>query len=58
MNQGPKGVLHRLAEGAALLLASALAIHWAWELLRPLLPVLIIGGAVAGILMLRRSRHW
>ena len=57
-------MLDRLFGASLILLGSALALHWAWALLRPLLPV-IVGFAVAGSaltaivrVVMRRREYW
>ena len=52
--------LSRLVETAVGLLIAALALSWAWRLLRTLLPLLLIIAAVMVIapLALRRGRGW
>lgn len=56
----PTSWLHRLMEMAIGVLVAALALNWAWQLLRPLLPVLIVAaGLIVGIpAALRRWRGW
>ncbi len=47
MNGYPRTWLDRLLELAVTLVAIALLLTWAWQLLRPLVPVIAIGGGVA-----------
>lgn len=50
----------RLLEFALLLVAVGLLLNWAWQLLRPLLPVLVVGTAVflTALFITRRLRNW
>lgn len=56
----PRGGLgHRIAESLLLLIGTALGAHWAYELLRPLIPAAITGLCTVLILMaLVRRRRW
>jgi hypothetical protein len=55
----PSGPGRRIAEALSLLLAVAVGTRWAYDLLRPLVPVAITGLCVTLILMaLLRRRHW
>ncbi len=60
----PPGVirswLNRLFEAAVLLVIVALLLNWAWQLLRPLVPVLVVAGGIVavGTLARRRYRQW
>ena len=56
----PSSWLHRLIEAAVGLLLVALALHWAWQLLRPLVPILAIAAILVIIVRfaLRRLRGW
>ena len=63
-DSSPRSMLDRLFGASLILLGSALALHWAWALLRPLLPV-IVGFAVAGSaltaivrVVMRRREYW
>jgi formate/nitrite transporter FocA (FNT family) len=63
MRQGPSW-LDRLLGACLVVLASALALHWAWALVRPLLPV-VVGAVVAGVVVIaamravtRRREYW
>ncbi len=55
----PSGLGRRVVEALGLLLATAFGARWAYELLRPLVPVAITGVCVVLILMaLLRRRRW
>lgn len=61
MNGAPfKSWTDRLLEMAIALAAVGLLLNWAWSLIRPLIPVIvIIGGlAVIGGWMVQRNRTW
>ena len=49
-----------LVEAALAVLAAALMLDWAWRLLRPLLPVVVVAGGLAVLAAagLRRLRQW
>lgn len=58
---GPmKSWSQRLLEFAMTLVAVGLLLNWAWQLLRPLVPVLVVGGGVGVLvgLVVRRMRGW
>ncbi len=50
----------RLLEFAVAVLAAALMLDWAYRLLRPLAPVIVVvaGAGVAVSFMVRRQRGW
>ncbi len=56
--------LNRLLELAVGLLAAALMLSWAWALLRPLVPVIVlavamvVGVSAAAGYLVRRWRYW
>ena len=61
MNPAPmKSWLDRLMETAILLVVIALLLNWAWNLIRPLVPVLVIaaGLAISVSFMVQRNRRW
>jgi MFS superfamily sulfate permease-like transporter len=61
MNPAPmKSWLDRLLETAILLVVIALLLNWAWNLIRPLIPVLVIaaGLAISVSFMVQRNRRW
>lgn len=55
-----KSWLDRLLEFAIVLAAIGLLLNWAWHLIRPLVPVIVITAAIAivGAMTLRRLRGW
>lgn len=58
---GPRegGLVRRIAEALILLVAIALVSHWVYELLRPLIPMVITGLFVILVLMaVLRRRRW
>lgn len=57
MNPLPRSWLDRLLELALGLVAAGLLLTWAWQLLRPLVPVLVIGGGVVSIVRWLWFRH-
>lgn len=61
MNGGPRWETRAL-RALVLLLAIAYGIRWAYELILPVVPFLIVGAVVAGlisvILAIRRRRRW
>ncbi|HSH61609.1 MAG TPA: hypothetical protein VK988_18565 [Acidimicrobiales bacterium] len=52
--------LDRLIELAVGLVVAGLLLTWAWQLLRPLAPVLVIGAAAAVLVrwVVRRHQEW
>ncbi len=61
MNSGPfKSWAQSLIEFALAMAAAAWLLTWAWQLLRPLVPVLVVAGGLmvltAGVM--RRFRQW
>jgi hypothetical protein len=63
-DSSPRSILDRLLGASLVALGSALALHWAWALLRPLLPI-ILGFAVVGCSLtaivrvaMRRREYW
>lgn len=53
--------LHRLLEYAVLLVAIGLLLSWAWQLIRPLVPVIAITigiGVIGALVVRRRNRSW
>lgn len=55
----PQGLGRRVVEALSLLLATALGARWAYDLLRPMIPIAITGLCVVLILMaLLRRRRW
>ena len=60
MTSPVKSWADRLLGLALTVLLSAWALHWAWRLLRPLLPVLALGAVLflIGRLVLTRHRTW
>ncbi len=56
----PKSWLRQLLETAVGLVTVALLLNWAWRLLRPLVPVIVVGVAAVSIATwLRRwRRYW
>lgn len=61
MNAGPvKSWTDRLLEMAVALVATGLLLNWAWQLIQPLVPVLVVAGVFygAGRYGIRRSRMW
>lgn len=51
---------HRLMEFAVCMFVAAILLNWAWQLVRPVLPVLIAGVAVVTItrVVIRRHQEW
>lgn len=60
VSSGDKMVLERFLVGCLMLLAAAVALHLAWQLLRPLLPVVAVLITIVRITMLvaRRRSYW
>lgn len=63
-DSSPRSMLDRLFGASLIVLGSVLALHWAWALLRPLLPI-IVGFAVVGFALTaivrvarRRREYW
>ena len=56
----PKPWVDRLVEVSVALVVVALLLRWAWDLLTPLLPVLLVVlvGAVVVRALLRRHQDW
>ncbi len=52
--------LDRLIEVAVGLVVAGLLLTWAWQLLRPLVPVLVIGTGLSAVVrwLFLRSREW
>jgi predicted PurR-regulated permease PerM len=52
--------LQRLVEASLGLLVVALLLRWAWQVLRPLLPVLLVAATLAIIatVVYRRRKYW
>jgi hypothetical protein len=50
----------RLLEMAIALAAVGLLLNWAWSLMRPLIPIIVIvsGMTVIGVWMVNRNRGW
>ena len=57
---GPKSGAETLLGMALLLLASAFVLRWAWQIVRPLVPVLVVVMAVGIVvrLVFRRRDGW
>lgn len=55
-----KNLGSRLLDFALCVLTAVLLLTWAWHLIRPLVPVLAIAGAVAIfiVVLVRRNRSW
>lgn len=55
-----KSGLDRLLEMAIALVAIALLLNWAWQLIRPLLPIMVLVAGVCGFVtfLVRRTRSW
>lgn len=61
MNGAPfKSWTDRLLEMAIALAAVGLLLNWAWSLIRPLIPVIVIVGGltVVGGWLVQRNRSW
>lgn len=62
MNYGPvQSWLNRLLEVAVILVVVGLLLNWAWSLIRPLVPVLVITAAVSAtvVAIVRRlNERW
>lgn len=61
MNGAPlKSWSDRLLEMAIVLVAVGLLLNWAWSLIRPLIPVIVIIGGLGTIAsyIVQRSRTW
>lgn len=61
MNSAPfKSWTDRLLEMAIALVAVGLLLNWAWTLIRPLIPVIVIIGGlgVIGTFIVQRNRRW
>jgi CHASE2 domain-containing sensor protein len=62
MDTHPRSWLERLLGAAIILAISAWLLRWAWEAVRPLVPVIIGAVAVAAIVTaiqyFRRNRYW
>ena len=61
MNTGPvKSWVDRLLEMALALVAIGLLLQWAWQLIRPLVPVLVVGSGlvVTATTVRKRHRQW
>jgi hypothetical protein len=62
MDTGPKSWLNQLLKLAVGLVVLGLLLHWAWELLRPVLPfglgIIVLLMLVAAVHWWRRSRFW
>lgn len=56
----PKSWLRQLLDAAVGLVAVAMLLNWAWRLLQPLVPVLVVGAALVSIatVLNRWRRHW
>ena len=57
MRLGGQSLLDRALGVAITIVVVALLLSWAWSLLKPLLPVLAIGGALA-LLLLYGLKRW
>lgn len=53
-----KSLSRQLLEFSVSIVVVALLLNWAWQLLAPLLPVLILVSAAGGVLMSYRRRRW
>lgn len=55
-----KSGLDRLLEMAIVLVAIGLLLQWAWQLIRPLIPVVVIIAALVAVitLLVQRKRNW
>lgn len=61
MNTGSaRSWLDRLLETAVALVAIGLLLNWAWSLIRPLVPILVVGAGLAVIIpaVVRWRREW
>ncbi len=61
MNGAPlKSWTERLLEMAVALVAVGLLLNWAWTLIRPLIPVMVIIGGLGtiGSYLVQRNRGW
>lgn len=61
MSTGPiKSRIDRLLEMAVALVAIALLVTWAWQLIRPLVPVVVAAALLYGAVRyaVYRSRNW
>lgn len=52
--------LDRLLEFAITMVAVGLLLNWAWQLIRPLIPVLAVSSGIGILVMfiVRRQRNW
>ena len=59
MNAG-KGLARELIDTAVTIVAAVLLLRWAWQLVEPMLPVIVIGmaGLVVGRLAINHYRNW
>ncbi len=55
-----KSWLDRLLEIAGLLVVVGLLLNWAWQLIRPLVPVIAVLTAIGttAVILVRRNRSW
>jgi predicted PurR-regulated permease PerM len=59
MNPAPKSYLNRLVSTTIVLLLVAIGLTWAWHLVEPFLPVVIVGGLLVVLLrFLQRRQEW
>jgi hypothetical protein len=61
MNYGPvQSWLNRLLEIAVLLVVVGLLLNWAWQLIRPLVPIIAVTAGLSAVvtLLVRRNRSW
>jgi len=64
MNSGSVGPvrcwLDRLLETALVLVAIGMLLNWAWQLIRPLIPVLLVMTGLSAVItvIVRRHRSW
>lgn len=57
MNPAPTTWLGRVVRVTATLLGVAIALSWAWNLIRPLLPVIVVSGLIFVVVKATRARR-